>query len=153
IPSSNPFFGSMTTRQEIWALGLRNPFRYSFDPANGNLYIADVGQNQIEEIDFQPAASSGGQNYGWNCYEGNSLASDSSGCMSMATCTPASMFTFPVHTYDHSGGRCSVTGGFVYRGSQSPSIVGHYFFADYCSSDFYSLTTPDNGMTWNANSF
>jgi glucose/arabinose dehydrogenase len=153
IPPSNPFAGSMTIREEIWALGTRNPFRFSFDRSNGNLYIGDVGQNTIEEIDFQLAASTGGQNYGWNCYEGDSLASDSSGCMSMATCAPSTLFTFPVHTYDHTGGRCSVTGGYVYRGSQSPAIAGHYFFADYCSSDFYSLTTPDNGTTWNFDSF
>jgi hypothetical protein len=63
------------------------------------------------------------------------------------------MFTFPVHQYDHSGGRCSITGGFVYRGALSPTLAGHYFFADFCSSDLYSLTTPDNGMTWNVNSF
>jgi len=153
IPPSNPFAGSMTQRQEIWAYGVRNPWRFSFDRANGNLYIADVGQNALEEVDFQPHGSSGGQNYGWDCYEGNSLASSSSGCSTTATCTPASQFTFPVYQYNHSGGRCAITGGFVYRGSQSASLVGHYFFADYCSSDFYSLTTPDNGSTWNVDSY
>ncbi len=153
IPASNPFATSMTTAHEIWALGVRNPWRFSFDRANGNLYIADVGQNALEEIDVQPAASTGGENYGWNCYEGDSLASDSSGCSTTATCTPASSFVFPVYQYDHSGGRCAVIGGYVYRGSQSPALVGHYFFADLCSSDFYSLTTPDNGMTWNNNAF
>ena len=153
IPPTNPFAGSLTQRQEIWAYGVRNPWRYSFDKANGNLYIADVGQNAIEEVDFQLAGSAGGQNYGWNCYEGDSLASDSSGCTPSVTCTPMSMFTFPVYQYDHSGGRCAITGGFVYRGALSPAIVGHYFFADLCSADFYSLTTPDNGTTWNSNSF
>ena len=153
IPPSNPFVGPDGILDEIWALGTRNPWRFSFDRANGNLYIGDVGQNALEEIDFQPASSTGGENYGWDCYEGNSLASASSGCSTTATCAPASMFTFPVHQYSHGGGRCSVTGGYVYRGAQSPSIVGHYFFADYCSGDFYSLTTPDNGMTWNLNSF
>jgi glucose/arabinose dehydrogenase len=154
IPPTNPFFGSLTQKQEIWAYGVRNPWRYSFDSANGNLYIADVGQDAIEEVDFQLAGSAGGQNYGWNCYEGDSLAHDSSGCTPSVTCTPMSMFTFPVYEYDHySGGRCAITGGFVYRGVLSPSIVGHYFFADLCSADFYSLTTPDNGMTWNTNSF
>jgi glucose/arabinose dehydrogenase len=153
IPPTNPFAGSLTARPEIWALGLRNPFRFSFDRANGNLFIADVGQNAIEEIDVQPASSTGGENYGWDCYEGDSLASASSGCTTMATCVPASQFVFPVYQYDHSGGRCAVTGGYVYRGSQSPGIVGHYFFADYCSSNFYGLTTPDNGVTWNVESF
>ncbi len=153
IPPTNPFAMSMTTLPEIWAFGFRNPFRHSFDRANGNMYIADVGQGAFEEVDFQPAASAGGENYGWDCYEGNSLASVLSGCTTTATCAPASLFVFPVHAYDHSGGRCSVTGGFVYRGSQSPAIVGHYFFADYCSANFYSLTTPDNGVNWNLNSF
>lgn len=153
IPPSNPFAGSMSQRQEIWAWGMRNPFRFSFDRSTGNLYIGDVGQNALEEVDFQLAGSSGGQNYGWDCYEGNSLASASSGCSTTATCTPASQFTFPVFEYDHSGGRCAIIGGYVYRGSQFPAIAGHYFFADLCSSDFYSLTTPDNGITWNNDAF
>ena len=153
IPPTNPFAGSMTQRQEIWAYGMRNPFRFSFDRANGNLYIGDVGQNALEEVDFQLAGISGGRNYGWDCYEGDSLASTSSGCSTTATCTPMSMFTFPVFEYDHSGGRCAIIGGYVYRGTQSPAIAGHYFFADLCSSDFYSLTTPDNGMTWNNDAF
>jgi glucose/arabinose dehydrogenase len=149
IPPTNPFAGSMTVREEIWASGLRNPFRFSFDRLNGNLYIADVGQNALEEIDFQLAASAGGENYGWDCREGNSA----SGCMTSAVCMPTSLFTDPVHEYDHSGGRCSVTGGYVYRGTQFPDLVGHYLFADYCTSDLYSLTTPDNGTTWNPESF
>jgi len=153
IPPSNPFAGPDGVLDEIWALGTRNPWRFSFDRANGNLYIGDVGQNALEEIDFQPASSGGGENYGWDCYEGNSLASAASGCSTTATCAPASQFTFPAHEYSHGGGRCSVTGGYVYRGAQSPSIVGHYFFADYCSGDFYSLTTPDNGTTWSLESF
>jgi glucose/arabinose dehydrogenase len=154
IPPSNPFAGSMTTEEEIWALGMRNPFRFSFDRSTGDMYVGDVGQNRVEEIDFQPAASMGGENYGWDCFEGNGSSSLApSNCTTMATCMPSSNFTFPIHEYDHSGGRCAVIGGFVYRGSQSPSLAGHYFFADECSSDVYSLTTPDNGMTWNLNTF
>ena len=148
IPPTNPFVGSLTTREEIWALGLRNPFRFSFDRANGHLYIADVGQNALEEIDFQLASSTGGENYGWDCREGFSA----SGCMTMATCAPLSMFTDPVHEYSHSDGRCSVTGGYIYRGAQFPDLAGHYFFADYCSSDVYSLNTADN-VTFTLESF
>lgn len=150
IPPTNPFATSGTTAHEIWALGMRNPFRFSFDRANGNLYIGNVGQNAWEEVDFQLASSSGGQNYGWNCREGLHSSTDS-GCVTTDPCTGP--FVDPVHEYDHSGGRCAIIGGYVYRGSQSPAIVGHYFFADLCSNDFYSLTTPDNGMTWNNNSF
>jgi glucose/arabinose dehydrogenase len=147
IPPSNPFAGSMTVREEIWGFGLRNPFRFSFDRANGDIYIGDVGQNRLEEVDIQPASSTGGENYGWDCYEGNDLSSVfPSSCTTMAVCMPSSMFVFPVHEYDHSGGRCAIIGGFVYRGSLSPSLVGHYFFADECSSDIYSLTTPANTL-------
>lgn len=153
IPPSNPFAGSATNQEEIWALGMRNPFRFSFDRANGNMYIGDVGQNRLEEIDFQPAASTGGENYGWDCFEGNDSSSlMPSNCTTMATCMPSSLFVFPVHQYDHSGGRCAVIGGFVYRGSLSPTLTGHYFFSDSCSSDIYSLTTPDN-VTWTLNTF
>ncbi|MGH7789522.1 MAG: PQQ-dependent sugar dehydrogenase [Candidatus Binatia bacterium] len=148
IPPSNPFVGPDGIRDEIWAIGTRNPWRFSFDRSTGDLYIADVGQNALEEIDFQPAAG-GGENYGWDCYEGNSLSSGSSGCSTIFPCLPASNFVFPVHQYNHSGGRCSVTGGFVYRGTQFPSLVGQYFFADVCSADFYSLTTN----TWNLTSY
>src|SRR6185369_5216810 len=125
-------------RQEIWAWGLRNPWRFTFDRSTGDLYIADVGQNQNEEVDFEAAGGAGGVNYGWDCFEGNDPSSVS-GCTTMATCTPTSLFEFPVHQYDHSGSRCSITGGYVYRGAASPSLVGRYFFADLCSSDVYSL--------------
>ena len=154
IPPSNPFAGSMTAAEEIWDLGLRNPWRFSFDRSTGDLFIADVGQNRLEEVDFEPAGGSGGVNYGWDCFEANDPSSlPPSSCTTMATCAPSSLFTFPVHQYDHSGSRCSITGGFIYRGVQSPTLNGHYFFADFCSSDIYSLTTPDGGTTWNLNSF
>ncbi len=131
IPPSNPYFGSMnmSIRQEIWDWGLRNPWRFTFDRSTGDLYIADVGQNQNEEVDFEPAGGSGNVNYGWDCFEGNDPSSVS-GCTTTATCAPSSMFEFPVHTYNHTGSRCSITGGFVYRGTASPSLVGRYFFAD-----------------------
>ncbi|MBA4410207.1 MAG: cadherin [Odoribacter sp.] len=131
IPSTNPFYNSTTTRGEIWALGLRNPWRFSFDRLTGDLWIADVGQNAIEEIDFQPAGSKGGENYGWRCYEGNK-AYNSCGC------SPLSSFTFPVFFYPQ-GQECSVTGGFVYRGSTLSPFYGHYFFTDYCSDRIWTL--------------
>ncbi|MAB78574.1 MAG: hypothetical protein CMJ89_04390 [Planctomycetes bacterium] len=132
IPASNPFVGNPSVRDEIWALGLRNPWRFSFDRATGDMWIADVGQNAREEIDFQPASSTGGENYGWRCLEGN-RCTGLSGC----SCADTSL-TGPIHEYNHGAG-CSVTGGFVYRGSSIPSLQGTYFFADYCSNTIWSL--------------
>jgi glucose/arabinose dehydrogenase len=131
IPPSNPFYNSSSTRNEIWALGLRNPWRFSFDRLTGDLWIADVGQNQIEEIDFQSAGSPGGENYGWRCYEGNQAYNTDS-------CNANASYTFPVNTYTHGSG-CSVTGGYVYRGDASSSYYGYYFFADYCSDRIWTL--------------
>lgn len=131
IPDSNPFYNSTTTKGEIWALGLRNPWRFSFDRLTGDLWIADVGQNVFEEINFQSVDSKGGENYGWRCYEGNQ-AYNSSGCIS------ANMMTFPIYTYTH-GAECSITGGYVYRGSSLSPHYGSYFFADYCSDRIWTL--------------
>jgi len=124
IPADNPFVGVPGTAPEIWAFGLRNPWRFSFDRARGDLYIADVGQNAIEEISFQPAASTGGENYGWRVMEGSSCYSPSTGCDQTG-------LDLPVYEYDHDEG-CSVTGGFVYRGAANPTLSGRYFFADFC---------------------
>jgi glucose/arabinose dehydrogenase len=128
IPSDNPFVDSANYRHEIWALGLRNPWRWSFDASTGNLIIADVGESTWEEINVQPAGSNGGENYGWRCYEGTK-AFNTTGCK------PKSNYTFPVVQYKHATttGDCSITGGFVYRGSAYPSLAGKYFYADYCS--------------------
>jgi glucose/arabinose dehydrogenase len=131
IPPSNPFASSPTNKHEIWAYGLRNPWRPSFDRATGDLWIADVGQDSWEEINFQPANSPGGVNYGWRCYEGNN-AFNTSGCAS------ASTMTFPIYTYSHSVG-CSITGGYVYRGCAMPALRGTYFFADYCANRIWSF--------------
>ena len=131
IPATNPFYNTTTALGEIWALGLRNPWRFSFDRLTGDLWIADVGQNLTEEIDFQPAASMGGENYGWRCYEGNQIYNGDG-------CAPSSSFTFPVYTYPH-GDECSITGGYVYRGSTSSAFYGYYFFADYCSDRIWTL--------------
>jgi glucose/arabinose dehydrogenase len=124
IPADNPFVGQSGKRGEIWAKGLRNPWRYAFDAATGLLYIADVGQDLHEEVDVQPA-SSGGLNYGWNTMEGKS-------CYNATTCTQTGL-TLPLLDYDHTNGACSITGGYVYRGSAIPALDGHYFYSDYCA--------------------
>jgi glucose/arabinose dehydrogenase len=138
IPPTNPFAGATPGLDEIWAYGLRNPWRPAFDRATGDLVIADVGQGQLEEIDFQPAASAGGENYGWRCYEGSAFFSESSttpcGSCLAAGCPKVA----PAHEYPHTLSRCSVTGGYVYRGDSIPDLVGTYFFADYCAGKIYS---------------
>ncbi|MBX3322516.1 MAG: PQQ-dependent sugar dehydrogenase [Phycisphaeraceae bacterium] len=130
IPASNPFVG-ITGDDDIWAYGVRNPWRNAFDRANGDLYLADVGQNAWEEINYQPGTSVGGENYGWRCYEGNN-AFNTTGCQ------PAATMVFPVHVYGRGSG-CSVTGGRVYRGCRMPENHGTYFFADYCSNIIWSF--------------
>jgi glucose/arabinose dehydrogenase len=137
IPNDNPFVGDGSALDEIWAIGVRNPWRFSFDSANDNLYLADVGRENVEEINLQLAASPGGENYGWRCYEGDSIFNN-------AGCGPMGNYDFPVYTYSHSLPGCAVTGGFVYRGSDYPGMVGHYFFADYCFGRVWSLDV-DNG--------
>jgi glucose/arabinose dehydrogenase len=131
IPATNPFYNSTTTRGEIWALGLRNPWRFSFDRLTGDLWIADVGQKLVEEIDFQAAGSKGGENYGWHCYEGNLLYNS-------VECAPISLYTFPVYTYPHDP-ECSITGGYIYRGSNLSPFYGKYFFSDYCTDKIWTL--------------
>ncbi len=140
IPPDNPFAGAgVDGADEIWAYGLRNAWKFSFDLTTGNAMIADVGQGAIEEINKMPITTAG-LNYGWRCYEGNN-AYNTTGCAAQST------MTFPVAVYNHSGGKCSITGGYVYRGSQYPSLQGKYFFADYCSSQIGILDT-NNAITW-----
>lgn len=138
IPASNPFRQTPGFRPEIWALGVRNPFRFSFDRASGDLFIADVGQMNIEEIDYEPNSDPGGRNYGWDCYEGSNPF-ESTGC------GPAGNYTFPVWQYDHALG-CSVTGGYVYRGQLFPGLSGIYFYGDFCSGRIWGLSF--NGSSW-----
>lgn len=137
IPSSNPFLGSAGARPEIWALGLRNPWRFSFDRASGDLWIADVGQGTWEEIDFQPATSIGGENYGWRRMEGSHCFNPPSNC------NPGTL-VLPVIEYDHNLG-CSVTGGSVYRGTRSPRLIGTYIYGDFCSGTIWGATRQGNG--------
>ena len=133
VPPDNPFVG-VTGDDEIWSYGLRNPWRPSFDRESGDLYIADVGQQLWEEIDFQPASSPGGENYGWRCREGAHDFNFGAFCGSLT-------FTEPIHEYAHGGSpfRCSITGGYVYRGCAIPSLQGTYFFADWCSRQIWSF--------------
>ncbi|MEP6753083.1 MAG: PQQ-dependent sugar dehydrogenase [Candidatus Dormiibacterota bacterium] len=129
IPASNPNLGA-GTRREIWAHGVRNPWRFSFDRATGDLYIGDVGQNAWEEIDFQPSASRGGTNYGWPSWEGNHRYRSG----------PAKAGdTKPIAEYQHDGQVCSVTGGYVYRGTRIPALSGFYIFGDYCTGQLWTL--------------
>ena len=138
IPADNPFAGSLSIREEIWVSGLRNPWRFSFDAVTGDLYIGDVGQVSREEVSFQPASSSGGENYGWNVMEGSSCYSPSTGCSTAG-------LTLPIYDYDHSDG-CAITGGYVYRGSRSPALVGRYFFADFCGTWLRSFEVLGGGV-------
>jgi glucose/arabinose dehydrogenase len=133
-PKGNPFVNSLDHRSEIWAFGLRNPWRFSFDRLTGDLYIADVGQDSWEEIDFQLANSSGGENYGWNQMEGNHCY--------VERCNP-STFVAPVAEYSHSDG-CSVTGGYVYRGGANNNLKGVYMYGDYCSGSIWTLLKNDS---------
>lgn len=136
IPPDNPFVGQDDARPEIWAYGLRNPWRFSFDRATGDLFIADVGQNAQEEINFRPASSRGGENYGWDIMEGTA-------CYDARTCDQTQLI-LPVATYGHSGaeGGCSVTGGYVYRGAAFPQLEGVYLYADFCSGNLWTLRPP-----------
>ncbi|HLV36128.1 MAG TPA: PQQ-dependent sugar dehydrogenase [Spirillospora sp.] len=143
IPNDNPISTvNPDLAPEVWAWGLRNPYRFSFDRATGDLYIADVGQNQWEEINFQPADSPGGENYGWRVFEGNHRYSNEA--------EPANV-VFPIAEYNHSGG-CSVTGGYVYRGESLPDLQGVYLFGDWCSGRIWT-TYRDAEGAWQTNEF
>ena len=139
IPSTNPFVG-VDGADEIWSYGLRNGWKYSFDRTTNNIWIADVGQNLIEEINKVPATTPA-VNYGWRCYEGNNT-------YNAAGCANASTMTFPVVQYYHSGGKCSITGGYVYRGNLYPDLAGKYIFADFCSAQIGIL--DNTTITWTA---
>ncbi|GAP09534.1 glucose/sorbosone dehydrogenases [Bellilinea caldifistulae] len=136
IPPDNPFADGNGGRQEIWANGLRNPWRYTFDRLTGDLYIADVGQNKYEEINFVPAGSPPGLNFGWHYREATHPFADT---------PPAGLSLYdPVHEYGRNDG-CSVTGGYVYRGSQLPEFYGVYLFGDYCNGFVWGMLRDSNG--------
>lgn len=138
IPPGNPYRGR-TGLDEIWARGLRNPWRISFDRSTGALWIADVGQGRREEIDRQSRTATPGRDYGWNIMEGST-------CYRPSAC-PLAGDTLPVAEYGHTDGNCSITGGFVHRGTQEPGLVGRYLFADYCSGRIWSIPSTGSGHT------
>ena len=133
IPPTNPFYGNTQgNREEIYAWGMRNPWRFNFDPVTGILWCGDVGQNSWEEIDN----INNGKNYGWRCYEGFHTY-NTTGCN-------APEYTFPLFEYDHSGGRCSITGGFLYRGNRRAELKGYYVYGDYCSAGVWKFAPEDS---------
>jgi len=144
LPESNPFVTLPGILPEIWALGLRNPWRFSFDRLTGDLYIGDVGQNLLEEIDFQPASSPGGENYGWDIMEGSNCFNEANFSVPLPGCNNADL-TLPVAEYGRASG-CSVTGGMVYRGTRFPSIAGTYFYGDFCTGRIWGLEF--DGAVW-----
>jgi glucose/arabinose dehydrogenase len=137
IPSDNPYVGRAGWRPEIWSLGLRNPWRWSFDRESGDLYIGDVGEHFLEEINREPAGT-GGRNYGWPSMEGTRCYRPASGCVT-------SGLTQPIHTYTH-GPACSLTGGYVYRGNLLPELRGTYFYGDYCGGWVRSGRVTSSGL-------
>lgn len=137
VPADNPFINEPNARPEIWAFGLRNPWRFSFDRAGGDLYIADVGQSEYEEVNHQSANSTGGENYGWPILEGTH-------CFEEEPCEQPGL-TPPIAEYDHDDG-CSVTGGYVYRGATWPALDGVYIFGDYCSGLIWGLAPVGNDL-------
>jgi len=137
IPPDNPFVGSTRGADEVWAYGLRNPWRFSIDPATGLMYIADVGQNSREEVNVA-LVTQPGIDYGWNTIEGTKCFDPSIGCDATGT-------QLPVYEYNTSDG-CAITGGYVYRGSDFPQLAGHYFYADYCRGQLRSFEYADGSV-------
>jgi glucose/arabinose dehydrogenase len=144
VPADNPRADRGWPLGLIWAKGLRNPWRFSFDRSSGDLYIGDVGQYRFEEIDVQPADSRGGENYGWDIFEGRACYEPAPAPVCPDQLPPA--FTPPVLEYDHGEG-CSVTGGFVYRGCALPDLRGAYFFSDFCTGFLRSFRFVDGAVT------
>ena len=137
IPASNPLFAGV--QSELWARGLRNPWKFSFDRQTGDLYLGDVGQDTVEEINFRPAASAGRESYGWSRFEGRRCFKPALGCVS----GPRNVF--PIRQYSHALG-CSVTGGYVYRGAEFPVLQGIYFYGDFCSGRLWGLRKTTSGL-------
>ena len=136
IPEDNPFVGR-SGRDEIWSFGWRNPWRYSFDRSTGDLWVGDVGQNAWEEVDFEDAANDGGDNYGWDRYEGSHRFEGQ----------PLNRHHQPIYEYRNDQGHCAVTGGYVYRGSRIPNLTGAYLFADFCEGRLRAFVEQDARAT------
>lgn len=142
IPGDNPWvdaaWNGRDVRDEVWAVGLRNPWRYSFDRATGDLWIADVGQNLYEEVNFVPAGSAGGLNFGWPIMEGTHCFPETANCQRAG-------LEIPIAEYKHGADGCSITGGYVYRGTASPALTGVYLYSDYCSGKIWGLAQDGDG--------
>lgn len=137
IPNDNPYKDNLDTLQEIWSMGWRNPWRFSFDRVTDDMWIADVGQNKWEEVNIE-SSGQGGLNYGWKCYEGLQE-------YDFSKCENGTSFVAPIHVYDNKSEiGCSITGGYVYRGVQNPGLYGKYIYADYCSGRFWALYKNNN---------
>ncbi len=143
IPADNPYVSDPTVRDEIWAMGLRNPWRWSWDRLTNDMWIADVGQNAWEEVNIRTAGNTGGVNYGWRCYEGTANFNTSG-------CAPASSYVTPIFTYPHNNttGGFSISGGYVYRGPAYPLLTGYYVCADYVSGNVWKIR-PNGSGGWN----
>jgi glucose/arabinose dehydrogenase len=153
IPTDNPFAGTNDPADlvpdEVWAFGLRNPWRFSFDRLTGDLFMADVGQSTREEVDLQPTGSGGGENYGWKVMEGDYCFDPDPIDEDCPTGTPScfdAAYTAPIHVYPHQNGNCSITGGYVYRGSAIPSLQARYLFGDYCTTIIWALEETMPGV-------
>jgi glucose/arabinose dehydrogenase len=140
VPTDNPFVGVEGADQRIWSFGLRNPWRFSFDSATGDLWIADVGQNEFEEINLAPATggrdAGRGASFGWSAFEGNEVFNDDQ---------PTENHVAPVYVYSHADGGCSVSGGAVARDTSVPDLAGWYVFGDYCSGDIWAFDPASAG--------
>ena len=145
IPPDNPFADGALQPREVWALGLRNPWRFSFDRATGDLFIADVGQGAREEIDFQPAASGGGENYGWAREEGSLCVNRVDACPVPVPACGSPELVRPIVEYSLEGAPCAVIGGYVYRGAAIPGLAGAYLFGDHCTGRVSAAVREGDG--------
>ncbi|MFT7670306.1 MAG: glucose/arabinose dehydrogenase [Planctomycetota bacterium] len=146
VPADNPFVGQPGVDESVWMYGLRQPWRFSFDPLTDDLYIADVGLNSWEEINILNAGTAAGKNMGWRCYEGNACTNyvgTGVGCNACGSPT----YTPPVLAYSHAEGRCAIIGGDVYRGSKIPELYGTYFYGDFCAGRFWSFKWDGSQVT------
>lgn len=145
IPPTNPYVG-IVGNDEIWSIGMRNPWKFSFNRLNGDLWVADVGQSAAEEINKISSPLPVGLNFGWRCYEGNLIYNNTAG-----TCPAYASTVAPLSQYGHGSGRCSITGGYAYTGSMYPNFANKYFFADYCTAEIGYLTGTSSTITWAIN--
>ncbi len=147
IPDDNPFAFDDFGLDEIWAYGLRNPWKFAFDSETGDLFIGDVGQSNREEVSFQAAGTTGGLNYGWRCYEGTAS-------YNLSECDDVGVVTDPITDYAYGSGgngfRCAITGGRIYRGNSFPEMFGKYLYVDYCSDEYWLIN--QNGDSWDITS-